>query len=145
MIKIYSDGACSGNPGPGAYGTIIQFDDGSEVELSDFHPATTNNRMEMMGAIAGLEYFKDPIQCVLITDSQYVSKGITQWLPGWIRNNWRSKVSKTQIKNIDLWKRIHALTHFHRVTPEWIRGHQGHPENERCDAIARTLIKKNRS
>jgi ribonuclease HI len=140
MIEIYSDGACSGNPGPGAYGTIIRKEDGSEEELSGYHPHTTNNRMEMMGAIAGLEYFKTPIKCLIVTDSQYVSKGITEWLPGWVKNNWRSKVSKSEVKNVDLWKRIYALVQKHDVKLEWVRGHDGHPENERCDEIARNLI-----
>jgi len=140
MIKIFSDGACSGNPGPGAYGTIIQLDDGSEEILSGYAPQTTNNRMEMMGVIAGLEFFKDPIHCIVITDSQYVTKGVTEWMPKWVKNNWNSRVSKSEVKNVDLWKRIHKLVNFHTVELEWVRGHQGHPENERCDAIARQTI-----
>jgi ribonuclease HI len=145
MIKIFSDGACSGNPGPGAYATLITHEDGSEDVLSGFDPQTTNNRMEMMGAIAGLEFFKNPIECLLVTDSQYVSKGVTEWLPGWIKNKWRSKVSKSPIKNVDLWKRLHVLVNHHTVEMLWVRGHDGHPENERCDEIARNLIKENTS
>src|SRR3989338_6725510 len=136
MVTIFSDGACSGNPGPGAYAAIIRSKDGTEHVIADFEDHTTNNRMEMMAVIAALEHFKKPIHCTVVTDSQYVSKGITEWMPKWIKNQWRSKVSKEEVKNVDLWKRLNQLTQFHAVELQWIRGHSGHPENERCDEIA---------
>lgn len=142
MIKIFSDGACFGNPGPGAYATLIHWEDGEEKVLTSFEPNTTNNRMELMAVIAGLSFFKDPIECIVISDSQYVTKGISEWMPSWVKNNWHSKVSRKPIKNVELWKELHELLQKHHVHTEWVRGHTGHPENERCNDLAQDLIKK---
>ncbi len=142
MVKIFSDGACLGNPGPGSYGTLIQLESGEELTLSGFSQQTTNNKMEMMGVIAGLSHFKTPITCSVTTDSQYVSKGMTEWLPKWVQNNWRSKVSRAPIKNKELWEQIHELLQFHQIHVYWTRGHVGHPENERCHELAQEVLQK---
>ena len=138
MVEIYSDGACSGNPGPGGYGTILRY--GSTVkELSGYDPETTNNRMELLGAIAGLEALKRPCKVRLTTDSEYVKKGMTEWLEGWIRRGWKT-AGKKPVANRDLWERLHELNQQHEVEWVWVRGHAGHPENERCDELARNAI-----
>jgi ribonuclease HI len=134
-ITIYSDGACSGNPGPGGYGIILKYND-TEKELSGGFRNTTNNRMEMMGAIAGLESLKEPCDVTIITDSQYLVNGIEKgWAAKWKANGWMRN-SKDKALNADLWERLLRLTTTHKVRFNWIRGHNGHPENERCDSLA---------
>ncbi len=139
-IEIFSDGACSGNPGVGGWGTILRSGD-TEKELSGAEWETTNNRMEMTGVIKGLEALKRPCDVVVTTDSQYLVKGMTEWLPGWIRKGWMNS-KKEPVLNRDLWERLHELSKIHRVQWAWIRGHNGHPENERCDALARGAIEE---
>lgn len=135
-IEIYTDGACSGNPGPGGWGAILRWN-GHEKELSGGEKETTNNRMEMMAAIAALEALKKPSSVDLYTDSKYLQQGVMEWMAGWKKRGWPAK-----IKNQDLWKRIDSLTETHSVRFHWIKGHDGHPDNERCDALARAAIPK---
>ena len=141
-VDIFSDGACSGNPGPGGWGAILRYR-GQERELSGFEPATTNNRMELMGAIAAIEALKWPCRVRLHTDSRYVRDGITTWIHDWKRRNWRT-ADKKPVKNLDLWQRLAAAVEPHQVEFIWVRGHAGHPENERADALARAQIVANR-
>lgn len=143
IVEIFTDGACSGNPGPGGWAAILRWN-GREKELSGGEAATTNNRMEMMAAIAALEALKRPSAVALTTDSQYVMKGVTEWLPGWKRRGWKT-ADKKPVKNQDLWRRLDAALQRHRVDWHWIRGHSGHPENERADALARAEIGAQRS
>ncbi len=138
MVEIYSDGACSGNPGPGGYGTILRYGS-NEKELSGYAAETTNNRMEMLGAIAGLEALKHPCQVRLTTDSQYLVKGMTEWITGWQRKGWKNS-KKEEVANRDLWERLLALANTHQVNWVWVKGHAGHEENERCDELARMEI-----
>jgi ribonuclease HI len=138
IVEIFSDGACSGNPGPGGWGTLLRFN-GTVKELSGFEPETTNNRMELSGAIAGLEALTRPCQVILTTDSQYVKKGITEWIHDWVKKGWKNS-QKKDVANRDLWERLLELTRKHQVEWHWVRGHAGHPENERCDVLARTAI-----
>lgn len=142
-VEIYSDGACSGNPGPGGWGTILRYGD-QVKELSGFEPVTTNNRMEMTAAIAGLKALKRPCRVRLTTDSQYVCKGMTEWIHGWRRNGWKNS-RKEEVLNRDLWEEMAALAAKHQVEWIWVRGHAGHPENERCDELARAAIAAGRS
>jgi len=137
-VEIFTDGACSGNPGPGGWGVILRAR-GAEKELSGSEPLTTNNRMELMAAIAALEALKRPCQVKLYTDSQYLRDGITQWLPAWKARGWRTS-GKTPVKNLDLWQRLEAAAAPHDIEWHWVRGHAGHPENERADALARAAI-----
>jgi ribonuclease HI len=138
IIEIFTDGACSGNPGPGGFGTLLRWD-GHVRELSGFDPQTTNNRMELMAVIAGLEALKRPCLVRLTTDSQYVQKGITEWISGWISKGWKNS-KKQDVANRDLWERLLDLTRGHQIEWHWVRGHAGHPENERCDELARAAI-----
>lgn len=138
LIEIFSDGACSGNPGPGGYGTILRSGDQLR-ELSGYAPQTTNNRMEMLGAIAGLEALKRPCRVRLTTDSQYLVKGMTEWIHGWQKKGWRNS-KKEEVLNRDLWERLLELSRKHQVEWVWVRGHNGHAENERCDELARAAI-----
>lgn len=133
-VEIYTDGACSGNPGPGGWGAILRAK-GTEKELSGSEKDTTNNRMEMMAVIAALEAITRPCSITITTDSQYVMKGMTEWLAGWKAKNWHT-ASKKPVKNADLWKRMEAAAVQHTLQWEWVRGHQGHPENERADQLA---------
>ena len=134
-VTIYSDGACSGNPGPGGWGTILVYQ-GVEKELSEGEPDTTNNRMELLGAIRGLELLKEPCRVTLVSDSKYLCESINQgWVFGWEQNGWRKKDKKPAL-NVDLWERMLAQLRRHQVTVEWVKGHQGHPYNERCDRLA---------
>ncbi len=136
-ITIYTDGACSGNPGPGGWGALLQ-SGGHEKEIYGGEPDTTNNRMEMMAVIKAIESLKNTGSTVdLYTDSKYVQQGITQWIKGWKAKNWPAK-----IKNQDLWKQIDALTQHHTIRFHWIKGHAGHPGNERADELARMGISK---
>ena len=137
-VEIFTDGACSGNPGPGGWGAILRYR-GVERELSGGDPATTNNRMELMAAIVALETLKRPCRVELYTDSRYVCDGATIWLPGWKARGWRT-ADKKPVKNLDLWQRLEAAILPHRIDWHWIRGHAGHPENERADALARGQI-----
>ena len=139
-LTAYTDGACSGNPGPGGWGALLVASrDGAVVkerELKGGAADTTNNRMELMAAIHALEALERPSVVTVVTDSAYVKGGITEWLGGWKRNGWRT-ATKKPVKNEDLWKRLDAARSRHEVTWEWVKGHVGHPENERADALAR--------
>ncbi len=142
-VELFTDGACSGNPGPGGWGAILR-SKGVEKELSDGEKDTTNNRMEMMAVIAGLEALTQPCQVKVVTDSQYVMKGMLEWLPGWKKRGWKT-ASKQPVKNVDLWQRMEKAAQAHQLEWEWVRGHQGHAENERADDLAvaaRELIAK---
>ena len=138
VVDIFTDGACSGNPGPGGWGAILRYR-GHERELSGYEPLTTNNRMELMAAIAALDALKRPSRVRLHTDSRYVRDGITTWIHDWKRRNWRT-ADKKPVKNVDLWQRLAAALEPHQVEFIWVRGHAGHPENERADALARAQI-----
>ena len=138
IIDIFTDGACSGNPGPGGWGVILRWR-GTEKELSGGAPETTNNRMELMAAIAGLESLKRPAKARVHTDSRYVKDGITLWIAKWKQNGWKT-AAKKPVKNADLWQRLELAVGAHDVEWHWIRGHTGHPENERADALARAAI-----
>lgn len=138
IVEIFSDGACSGNPGPGGWGTILRWN-GTVKELSGFHPETTNNRMELTGAIEGLAALKRPCTIRLTTDSEYLKKGMTEWIDGWVRRGWKNS-QKKDVANRDLWERLLELTRQHQVEWVWVRGHTGHLENERCDELARAAI-----
>ena len=137
-VKIYTDGACRGNPGPGGWGVLLQYN-GTEKELNGAEEQTTNNRMELTAAIMGLEALKRPCQIVLTTDSQYVKNGITQWLPEWKQRGWKT-ANKKQVKNVDLWQRLDAAVSQHEICWEWVKGHSGHTENERVDLLANLAI-----
>jgi ribonuclease HI len=134
-VLIYTDGACSQNPGPGGWGAILIFGK-HRKELSGGEALTTNNRMELMAAIAALEALKRPARVDLHTDSEYVRNGISQWLPGWKRRGWRTAANEP-VKNLDLWQRLDSAQARHQVSWHWIRGHAGHAENERADELAR--------
>jgi ribonuclease HI len=137
-VEIFTDGACSGNPGPGGWAALLRYGD-VERELSGGEPATTNNRMEMMAAIQALEALSRPVEVRLYTDSMYVKDGITAWLPRWKARGWKT-ADKKPVKNVDLWQRLDAAAARHRIHWEWVRGHDGHPENERVDRLARAAI-----
>jgi len=139
-ITIHSDGACSGNPGPGGWGAIIEFNDKS-IELSGAEKSTTNNRMELTAAIKALSAITVPSSITLITDSKYVIEGITRWLPAWKERGWKTS-SKKEVKNIDLWRELDRLNQKHTITWKWVQGHNGHEKNERCDKLAVAAIKK---
>jgi ribonuclease HI len=138
-VEIFTDGACRGNPGPGGWAAILRWR-GKEKELSGAEPMTTNNRMELMAAIIGLEALRRPSTVCLSTDSLYLKDGITRWIHAWKRNGWRT-ADKKPVKNSDLWQRLENALERHRVSFEWVRGHAGHPENTRADALARLAIK----
>jgi len=133
-IEIYTDGACKGNPGRGGWGALLRMGD-QEKEMFGGEPLTTNNRMEMMAVIAALEALKRPSVAVVYTDSQYVQKGISEWIHGWKARGWIT-AAKAPVKNADLWKRLDAATQTHTIEWRWVKGHAGHPENERADALA---------
>jgi len=135
LVEIFTDGACSGNPGPGGWGAILRFR-GVEKELSGGETPTTNNRMELMAAIEGLKALKRPTQVRVWTDSVYVRDGITKWVHGWKRSGWKT-ADKKPVKNVDLWQMLLEAAKPHDVEWRWIKGHAGHPENERADALAR--------
>ncbi len=138
IVDIYTDGACSGNPGPGGWGALLRYD-GVEKELSGGAAETTNNRMEMMAAIAALEALTRPAQVRLYTDSTYLKDGITKWIHAWKARGWKT-ASKKPVKNQDLWQRLEAAIEPHQVKWFWVKGHAGHPENERADELAREAI-----
>ena len=133
-VTIYTDGACKGNPGPGGWGAILFYGD-KKKEICGGEPATTNNRMELMGAISALELLNRPCKVELHTDSQYVMKGIQEWIKGWKARGWKT-ADKSPVKNDDLWKRLDAARERHDVDWRWVKGHAGHPLNERADALA---------
>ncbi len=133
-VELYTDGACRGNPGPGGWGAILRYGK-RERELSGAEAHTTNNRMELMAAIAGLEALRRPCEVTVVTDSLYVKNGVTQWMPAWKQRNWRTAARKP-VKNQDLWERLDAALARHRVRWAWVKGHSGHPENERADRLA---------
>jgi ribonuclease HI len=137
-VEIFTDGACRGNPGPGGWAAILRYRR-VEKELTGYEPDTTNNRMEMQAAIAGLEALKRPCRVRLYSDSQYLRDGITKWINGWKQRGWRT-ADKQPVKNVDLWQRLDAASARHVISWEWVRGHAGHPENERADALARAAI-----
>jgi ribonuclease HI len=134
-INLYSDGSSLGNPGPGGYGTILEFN-GKQKELSGGEDNTTNNRMELKGVIEGLKALKEPCDVHIISDSTYVVKGINEWLSSWIKNNWKSSTKKP-VKNDDLWKEYVEVSKSHKIVASWVKGHAGHEENERCDILAK--------
>lgn len=139
-IEIFCDGACSGNPGPGGFGAILRAG-GKVRELSGGDLATTNNRMEMTAAITALEALNRPCRVTVTTDSQYLVKGMKEWLAGWIRKGWINS-KKEPVLNRDLWERLNALARIHDIEWCWIKGHAGHAENERCDELARLAIRQ---
>jgi ribonuclease HI len=138
-VDIFTDGACSGNPGPGGWAAILRWRD-TEKELSGYASDTTNNRMEMIAAIQGVEALKRGVQARLYTDSTYVRDGITRWIERWKQNGWRT-AAKKPVKNEDLWRRLDTALEGHQVEWHWVKGHSGHVENERCDQLARDRIK----
>jgi ribonuclease HI len=134
-VSIYTDGSCLGNPGPGGWGAILVYGD-VEKELSGGEDNTTNNRMELMAAIMALEALNRPVEVTLTSDSVYLKNGITKWIHGWKKNGWKT-AAKKPVANQDLWQRLDAAIAPHRITWEWVKGHAGHPMNERCDDLAR--------
>jgi ribonuclease HI len=138
IVEIFCDGACSGNPGPGGYGAILRYD-GHVKELNGGDSNTTNNRMEMTAAIEALRKLKRPCSVLITTDSQYLVKGMTEWIEGWQKKGWRNS-KKEPVVNKDLWEILLTLTKSHSVQWKWVRGHAGHAENERCDQLARDGI-----
>ena len=140
-LFAYTDGACSGNPGPGGWGALLRAMDGDVVvkerELAGGEPETTNNRMELLAAIHALEALDRPTAITVITDSAYVKNGVTEWIFGWKKNGWKTSARKP-VKNVELWQRLDEAQARHDVTWEWVKGHAGHPENERADALARS-------
>ncbi len=140
-VQLYTDGACSGNPGAGGYGAILVYG-GTEKELQGGEGSTTNNRMELMAAIVGLEALKEPCRVILTSDSKYLVDAVEKkWLSGWQKRGWKKADGKPAL-NVDLWKRLQVQLDRHTVTLQWIKGHAGHPYNERCDALARAYIHK---
>ena len=133
-VKIWTDGGCAGNPGPGGWGAVIAYGD-SVRDVSGGDPATTNNRMELMAAISALEALTRPCEVDLTTDSQYVRQGITSWMKGWKKNGWKT-ADKKPVKNVELWQRLELAAARHKVAWHWVKGHAGHPMNERADALA---------
>jgi ribonuclease HI len=135
FVEIHTDGACLGNPGPGGWAALLRHGP-TEREVAGGEAHTTNNRMELMAAIMALEALRAPCVVALYTDSQYVRQGITEWMPGWVRRQWRT-AGGDPVKNRDLWERLHAAAQRHRIDWHWVKGHSGHPDNERVDALAR--------
>ncbi len=134
-IEIYTDGSCLGNPGPGGYGVVMVFNQ-HRKELAKGYAQTTNNRMELLAAIVGLESLTEACHVTLTTDSQYVKQGINQWIHNWRKNGWKTSTKKP-VKNVDLWLRLDKAVQNHTLDWRWVKGHSGHPENERCDMLAR--------
>jgi ribonuclease HI len=140
VVELFTDGACSGNPGPGGWGCILRYK-GTEKELCGGEPATTNNRMEMMAVIQGILALKRPCTIAVYTDSQYVQKGITEWIWGWKKRDWKTADNKP-VKNADLWQLLDAEVKKHKISWHWVKGHAGHVENERADELARKGLKE---
>lgn len=143
IVEIYADGACRGNPGPGGWGALLTVQ-GTRRELFGGEPATTNNRMELMAVISALESLERPSGVVLYTDSQYVQKGISEWIHAWKRRDWKT-ADKKPVKNADLWRRLETAAQDHRIDWRWVRGHAGNPGNERADQLANMGIEQPRS
>jgi ribonuclease HI len=139
-IKLYSDGSSLGNPGPGGWGTILEFN-GYTKELSGGNPDTTNNQMELIGVLEGLKALKEPCEVEIISDSKYVVQAVNEWLAGWIRNNWKT-AGKKPVKNLELWKEYVTISQPHQIKAIWVKGHNGHLQNERCDQLAREEAEK---
>lgn len=137
-VELFIDGACRGNPGPGGWGGILRYQS-KELEFSGSHPHTTNNRMELMAAIKGLGTLKEPCRVIVTTDSEYVRKGITQWMKNWKLKNWKT-ANNQPVKNKDLWVELDLVLEKHEVEWHWVKGHSGHPENERADKLATSAI-----
>lgn len=137
-ITLFSDGSALGNPGPGGYGVVLRYKD-NERELVGGEAHTTNNRMELLGAIEGLRALKEPCEVEIISDSSYVVKGINEWLDGWVKRDFK------KVKNVDLWKEYLEVSHMHKIKATWVRGHDGHEENERCDILARDEAQRQKS
>ncbi|MEI6350392.1 MAG: ribonuclease HI [Verrucomicrobiota bacterium] len=140
IVTIYTDGGCVGNPGPGGWAAVLLWN-GRKKELNGGAPATTNNRMELSAAIQGLRALKEPCQIELWTDSEYLRKGITEWLAGWKARGWKTR-DKTPVKNSDLWRELDSATSGHQINWRWVKGHAGHEHNERCDTLAQEAIFK---
>lgn len=140
IVEIFGDGACKGNPGPGGYGAILKYGENIK-EISGYEIETTNNRMEMMAVIEALRQLKRPCNVMVVTDSQYVVKGMTKWIQGWIRKNWMTS-EKKPVLNRGLWEELIRLNKTHNIQWKWIKGHNGHPYNERCDQLAKDAISK---
>ena len=138
VVEIFTDGACLGNPGPGGWGALLRYN-GTERELYGYKAEATNNQMELMAAIQGLEALSRPCEVILTTDSQYVRQGITEWIAGWKRKNWKTAAGKP-VKNQDLWQRLDQAAAPHQVDWRWVKGHSGHDENERVDQLANKAI-----
>lgn len=141
-VEVFTDGACSGNPGPGGWGAILRYN-GYERELYGGERDTTNNRMELLAAINALNTLKEPCSVDLYTDSVYVRDGISRWIDGWKNNNWRT-AAKKPVKNAELWQALDTARQRHEVRWHWVKGHAGHPQNERCDELARKGVSENR-
>lgn len=137
-VTIYTDGSCEGNPGPGGFAAIIE-EEGETRDVTGGEPRTTNNRMELQAVIAGLAALEETSQVRIVTDSQYVAKGMTSWIHGWRRKGWKT-ASGSPVKNRELWEELDALAKQHRVQWEWVRGHDGHPGNERADTLAKEAV-----
>ena len=138
-VEIYTDGACSGNPGPGGWAALLRYGE-SERTISGAQPDTTNNRMELLAAISALRELKRHCKVILFTDSQYVKNGITEWIKDWKKREWKT-ASKKPVKNVDLWQQLDELAELHDIEWHWVEGHNGHPENEQVDKLARDAIK----
>ena len=137
-VTIYTDGGCEGNPGPGGWAAVLLWN-GRTKEVSGGEPATTNNRMELMAAIAGLGALKEPCEIAFYTDSEYLRKGISEWIKGWKARSWQTR-EKTPVKNGDLWRALDAAAACHKIEWRWVKGHAGHEHNERCDVLAREAV-----
>jgi len=142
-VELFTDGACRGNPGPGGWGALLRYGS-TESELYGYQAETTNNQMELMAAIRGLEALTQPCKVALTTDSKYVLQGMTEWLPGWKRKNWKNASGKP-VKNRELWQRLEQAAQVHTIEWHWVRGHTGHAENERVDALANRAIDEQKS
>ena len=139
-VEIFTDGACRGNPGPGGYGSIIRTRD-QQNEISGSAKNTTNNIMELTAAVVALKQLKEPCEVTLTSDSQYLVKGMTQWIKGWAKKGWLT-AAKQPVKNKDIWLELNKLNKIHKISWKWVRGHQGHAENERCDLLANIAVDK---
>ena len=142
IIQMWTDGACSGNPGNGGWGVLIKLVDGNQIKLSGYEQFTTNNRMEMLAVIEGLKYLKNYSSVIIHTDSKYVLEGITNWITNWKQNNWKSS-NKKDVKNKDLWIELDALVNKFKIEWKWVKGHSGNVENDIADLLATTAIKEN--
>ena len=140
-VSIYTDGACSGNPGKGGWGAVLVYN-GTEKEMSGFEAETTNNRMELTAVIEALKALKKECDITIYTDSRYVMEGVQEWMPNWKLNGWKTTNKKSPVKNVELWQILDSLLSKHKIKWVWVKGHNGHPENERVDKLARDEAKK---